>query len=43
MLRTDVIESIFEGIQQSSSFGAPGQFLDSIGIDPDMPATDDDG
>jgi hypothetical protein len=41
MLRTDVIESIFEGIQQSSSFGAPGQFLDSIGIDPDMPATDD--
>lgn len=40
-LRTEVLQSIFEGHQQSSQFGSPGQFMDSIGIDPDMPVTDD--
>ena len=34
------IESIFEGHQPSFYAGAKGQFLTSIGIDPDVPLTD---
>lgn len=35
------ITSIFEGIQPSENFGAKSQFYNSIGIDPDVPQTDD--
>lgn len=34
------IQSVFEGYQPSKNFGASDEFLASIGIDPDMPATD---
>lgn len=35
-----VISDIFEGLMPSALFGAKGQYLAAIGIDPDMPATD---
>jgi hypothetical protein len=35
-----VIDSIFNGQMPSALFGNKGQFLASIGIDPDVPATD---
>lgn len=34
------INSIFEGQAPSFSFGQPGQFLSSMGIDPDVPLSD---
>lgn len=40
MKRTIVIDSIFEGMMPSANFGGEGQFLSSIGIDPDVPTTD---
>src|SRR3990167_2982769 len=41
MRRTITINSIFEGMMPSANFGGEGQFLSSIGIDPDVPTTDD--
>lgn len=41
MRHTFTIDSIFEGHQPSFYAGQAGQFLDSIGIDPDVPLTDD--
>lgn len=35
------IDSIFDGIMPSALFGEVGQFQSSLGIDPDMPRTDD--
>lgn len=40
MKKTIVIDSIFEGMMPSANFGGEGQFLQSIGIDPDVPTTD---
>lgn len=37
---TFTISSIFEGQTPSGVFGQPGQFLTSIGIDPDVPLSD---
>ena len=37
---TFTIDSIFEGQMPSALFGGQGQFLSSIGIDPDVPLTD---
>lgn len=34
------IKSLFNGMMPSSFFGAEGQYLDAIGIDPDLPADD---
>lgn len=34
------INTIFDGIQPSALFGQDDEFLESIGIDPDMPRTD---
>lgn len=38
--KTITISSIFEGMMPSANFGSEGQFLSSIGIDPDVPTTD---
>lgn len=35
------IKSIFEGLAPSALFGATGEFQAALGIDPDMPLTDD--
>lgn len=40
MNRTITISTVFEGQQPSFTFGGPGQFLTSLGIDPDVPITD---
>lgn len=40
MRRRITISSIFEGKQGSKFFGAESEFLDSIGVDPDMPIAD---
>ena len=40
MRKTIVIDSIFEGMMPSANFGSKGEFLQSIGIDPDVPTTD---
>ncbi len=37
---TYTIDSIFEGWMPSAQFGQKGEYLASIGIDPDMPLTD---
>lgn len=37
------IDNIFNGLMPSESFGENGQFESSIGIDPDMPRTDESG
>lgn len=34
------IQSAFDGLMPSSNFGAKGQYLAGVGIDPDVPATD---
>ncbi len=34
------IDSIFEGFMPSATFGSQGQYLQAIGIDPDVPLTD---
>lgn len=34
------IDTIFDGIQPSALFGQEDEYLDAIGIDPDMPITD---
>lgn len=36
------ISTIFEGLQPSALFGSEGQYQAGIGIDPDVPATDDE-
>ncbi len=38
--RTITVSSIFEGMMPSANFGSENQFLSSIGIDPDVPTTD---
>lgn len=40
MKKIITIDTIFEGHQPSFHFGQKGQFLTSIGIDPDVPLTD---
>src|SRR5258706_9430577 len=35
-----VISSIFEGFQPSATFGGENEYLQAIGIDPDVPLTD---
>jgi hypothetical protein len=39
--RTIPISNIFEGFMPSALFGSEGQYLGAIGIDPDVPLTDD--
>lgn len=41
MKQTVEIKSIFEGLMPSTLFGAPHQYLQGVGIDPDVPLTDD--
>lgn len=40
-MRTTIkIESIFEGFMPSATFGAANEYLQAVGIDPDVPLTD---
>lgn len=39
--RTIQINSIFEGFMPSANFGGANEYLGAIGIDPDVPTTDD--
>jgi len=41
MRKPITISSIFEGMMPSANFGSENEFLSSIGIDPDVPTTDD--
>jgi hypothetical protein len=40
MKKEIVIDSIFAGMMPSATFGQAGEFLQSLGIDPDVPLTD---
>lgn len=42
-IETFTIGSIFDGIMQTSMFGGASQYLAGIGIDPDVPLSDDAG